>query len=947
MKKPLGTGVCLILPLVLALGLSYFAPLQRWDYAFYDMAMRLLARSPDPTIVLVGIDERSIERLGRWPWSRRVHAQFLDRLTEAGVSAVGFDVLFAEPETTDPGADQALAEAIARNGRVILPLAPLRQESDGGVRLVPPLADFVSAAAGLGHVEIKLDEDSVARRIYLQAGAGAHVWPCFALAVWNVGRQTATELAPPGLDPGFWQEADPMLIPYLGPPGALRQVSYVDVLENEPVAYSLRDRLLLVGMTAAGLGQRFATPVSGKATPMSGLELHGQVLDALRRGVAVQALDLPWRLGLTGLLVILAGLAHTFLKPRHALLWAIAVLCLTLLATVGLMKGLALWFPPMAALLGQALGHPFWIWRRLELARRSLRREKNHTAAILRAVGDGVIATDSADRIAYMNPVAERLTGYTMAEARGRALRDVIPLTNYFENAAVADSPGEKNAAAHVSRFGQSPLFLHNHTGEPIAVRVSSNPITDGRGFSRGRVLALSDITETLRISHQIAYLATHDPLTDLPNRVLLKDRLTQALAHARRHQRGLAVLFLDLDHFKKINDGLGHAMGDALLKSAADRLRSCIRAVDSAARWGGDEFVVVLVDLPNSGCVAEIAEKIRIAFLAPFLVDGQALYVSFSIGISLFPQDGASEDGLLQRADAAMYRVKALGRNQFGFYCQEMNQWTAERLSLEKDLHEALAKGEFEVFYQPQWDPAGRRILGLEALLRWRHGERGMVTPDTFIPLAEETGLIVPVGEWVLNHVCQQARIWREAGVPDIAIAVNLSPRQFLQPDLYRQVADAIREHGLPHNTIKLEITESLMTHNIETVAELLRKMKTLGVSFSIDDFGTGYSSLTLLKRLPIDQLKIDKSFVRHVVTDPGDAAIAQSVISLAHNMRLSVIAEGVENASQLAFFQARQCDGIQGYYFNPPLATQDMTRLFAQLWGVRASADGEASPD
>lgn len=931
MKTRLGRLMGLSLPLGLALALVYFTPLQRWNHVFYDLAIGVFEREPASSIVLVSIDERSIERLGRWPWSRRIHARFLDRLTEAGTRAVGFDILFAEPDTADADADRILSESMARNARVVLPLAPVLLEADGRVRIVPPLPQFARAAATLGHVDIKFDEDNVVRQVYLQAGNPAHRWAFFALALWNAGRGAGLGETLPDGGAAPWRWADPMLIPFVGPPGRFQQVSYVDVLDSDDAVRSLKGRWVLVGMTAAGLGQRFATPVSAKMAPMSGPELHGQVLDALQRELAIHPLDRFWQLGLTGLSIVLPWFAHVHLRHRHALLLSVGTLLSTALGSLALMKWEALWFPPTAALLGQILGYPLWSWRQVESAVYSLSRQEKHTAAILRAVGDGVIATDKADRIAYMNPVAERLTGYTMAEARGRPRSEIVPLMDDLESVSARRAEGDKAIDRHTADGSERPFFLSNRTGEHYAVRVSMNPIAGEKGSAEGSVLALSDITETLRISQHVAYLATHDALTQLPNRVLLEDRLGQAVARARRRMGSVAVMFLDLDNFKNINDGLGHAAGDALLKDVATRLRSHIRAVDSAARWGGDEFVIVLEELPHPGSAAEVADKIRAAFSAPFFIAGQALYVSFSMGISLFPQDGASGESLLQHADAAMYRTKARGRNQYGYYSKDLNNWAAERLHLEKDLHEALYRGEFEVFYQPQCDPWNGRIIGLEALLRWHHGAKGRISPGTFIPLAEETGLIIPIGEWVIAEVCRQARAWQDQGIAELSVAVNLSPRQFLQPDLYDRIDNSIRTYGLPQHTLKLEITESLMTHDIDKVAELLRRMKKLGVSLAIDDFGTGYSSLSLLKRLPIDQLKIDKSFVTNIVTDLGDKAIAQSVISLAHNMKLSVIAEGVENTSQLDFFRERECDGIQGYYFSPPVTAAEATRLLS----------------
>jgi diguanylate cyclase (GGDEF)-like protein len=440
-------------------------------------------------------------------------------------------------------------------------------------------------------------------------------------------------------------------------------------------------------------------------------------------------------------------------------------------------------------------------------------------------------------------------------------------------------------------------------------------------------VLALQDVTQALSMSQQAAYRATHDDLTGLPNRTLLLDRVEQALANARRGRSWVAALFVDLDGFKRINEGLGHAAGDALLCEVAQRLKASERLADTVARWGSDGFVVVIENLGSREAIAAVARRLLQVLSQPYHLDAEELRLSGSVGISVFPLDAEHTDGLLQGAEAAVQRAKGQGRNTFCFYSPEMNDWTAERLRLEQELHHALESGGLELFYQPLVRLGDGGVMGCEALVRWRHPARGLLSPAQFISLAEETGLIHPLGEWVLHAACAQARRWSDAGLAPPYVAVNLSPVQFAGHDLYATVAAAIAASGLATAALKLEITESLLLRDVEGVVETLRALRALGASVSIDDFGTGYSSLSYLRRFPIDQLKIDRSFVRDVMRNRDDAAIAQAVIALAHSLDLTVIAEGVEDASQLGFFKERHCDGVQGHYFSAALPAEQMT--------------------
>ncbi len=402
-------------------------------------------------------------------------------------------------------------------------------------------------------------------------------------------------------------------------------------------------------------------------------------------------------------------------------------------------------------------------------------------------------------------------------------------------------------------------------------------------------------------------------------------------MAEADRHERLVAVLFLDLDRFKNINDSLGHETGDALLREVATRLTSSVRSGDSVARLGGDEFTVVLANVAHVDDIARVVQKIMDQCRAPFHIAGQDLFVTPSIGITLYPLDDKSPEALFKNADTALYHAKESGRNTFQFFTAELNQRVQRQLTLEMALRQALERGEFLLHYQPQVDLGSGTVTGAEALIRWQRGT-DMISPLDFIPLAEETGLIVPIGEWVLRSACTQAKAWQEAGLPAIKVSVNLSARQFRQQDLVQTIRLLLQETGLAASWLTLEITESAIMHNAQAAQETLMELDAMGVGLAVDDFGTGYSSLGYLKRFPIDSLKIDKSFVQDITTEPDDAAIALAIIGLAHSLGIKVVAEGVETQAQLGFLQARGCDVMQGYYFSKPIAADDMARLLRE---------------
>lgn len=440
------------------------------------------------------------------------------------------------------------------------------------------------------------------------------------------------------------------------------------------------------------------------------------------------------------------------------------------------------------------------------------------------------------------------------------------------------------------------------------------------------------DISERKAYEARIEYLADHDALTDLANRNLLGDRIRQAMAHARRTGLLLALLFLDLDRFKGVNDSFGHELGDALLIEVSTRLRNIVREGDTVARQGGDEFIILLTDVQQAQDVSKVAQKIFDAFSTPFQVRGHELFVTTSIGATIYPDDGDDMHALLRNADTAMYRAKEEHGNAFHFYSREMSEHAMERAELESALRRALDRKEFELFYQPKVDTISGRIIGAEALIRWRHPDKGLVSPTRFIPMAEEIGLIIPIGDWVLHTACAQNKAWQDAGLPPISVSVNLSARQFKQEGLVESVAEALNNMGLEAKHLELELTESIVMNSAELFITKLRELEDLGVQLSIDDFGTGYSSLSYLKRFPLHHLKIDQSFVRDIATDSDDAAITSTVISLGHSLNLKVIAEGVETEEQVAFLREHNCDEMQGYYFSKPLPANEFASLLQQ---------------
>jgi diguanylate cyclase (GGDEF)-like protein/PAS domain S-box-containing protein len=538
----------------------------------------------------------------------------------------------------------------------------------------------------------------------------------------------------------------------------------------------------------------------------------------------------------------------------------------------------------------------------------------------------GVALLDADLNFSFAGSSTQNVVGYDEFEMLGKSLLDYVhPRERGAAQRLFGDLTSSPNKEAH----GEL-RFLHKNGTWIWLEGFAQNMLHEA---SVGAiVLNYRDVSLRRMTEKQLEYRAHYDALTDLPNRVLFRDRVTTGLAQARRHQRGLAIMYLDLDHFKLVNDGLGHSFGDALLAAVARRLQSCLRASDTISRIGGDEFSILITDVPDGEAVAGVARKLLDSFDHPFRIDKHDLYVTASIGISLHPSDGDDFETLVKCADAAMYRAKELGRNQAQLFTPSMNERYVRRLAIEQSLHHAIEREELELHYQPIYDRARRRVVSFEALVRWNDPTRGLVAPSEFIGLAEETGLIIPIGKWVLRRACKQLREWCDRGHDGVTMSVNISAHQLQQTDFVDVLRDALLEHDVAPHLLMIEITETAAMQNIERTMRVLREVKAMGVSIAVDDFGTGMSSLVYLKQFPIDTIKIDKAFLRDVMFDETTAAIVSYVITLAHTLRLHVVAEGVETEEQYSFLRHYACDRMQGYLFSKPVIADGVQELITR---------------
>ncbi len=553
--------------------------------------------------------------------------------------------------------------------------------------------------------------------------------------------------------------------------------------------------------------------------------------------------------------------------------------------------------------------------------------EKERAEVTLNSIGDAVISSDVSGTITFLNLKAEMMTGWSRHEAVGKHMADVFRSVDAMSREATRNPmtrAREENETVHLP----ANCMLIGSDGE-IPIEGSVSPIYDREGNPTGAVIVFRDVSVARAMAEQMTHSVEHDFLTGLPNRILLNDRISQAIASAPRHQKHVAVLFLDLDGFKHINDSLGHGVGDKLLQSIAARLVACVRDSDTVSRQGGDEFVVLLSEAEQWEDAAIVATRMLKAVAEAHLIDRHDLHVTTSIGVSVFPDDGRDAETLIKNADTAMYQAKANGRESFQFFKPAMNVRAVERQSIEENLRRALERKEFVLHYQPKVNLRTGAITGAEALIRWTHPIRGLVRPAQFIAIAEECGLIRPIGSWVLREACRQAREWADSGLPVASMAVNVSAMELRDENYLGSMLAVLEETRMDPKLLELELTETVLMTHAESAASILLTLREQGVQIAIDDFGTGFSSLSYLRKFPIDALKIDQSFVSQVTGTGDETSIVAAVISMARSLRLRVVGEGVETLEQVSFLRAHECDEVQGYYFSGPVPPAEFARL------------------
>jgi diguanylate cyclase (GGDEF)-like protein/PAS domain S-box-containing protein len=556
---------------------------------------------------------------------------------------------------------------------------------------------------------------------------------------------------------------------------------------------------------------------------------------------------------------------------------------------------------------------------------RGLLEDKERAQSTLNSIGDAVVSTDVCGRVTYLNAVAEQLTGWSHQEAAGHPLEEIFRIVDATTRES-AQNPMMQAMRDNKAVALNPNCVLIRRDGVEEAIEDSAAPIHDHTGAVTGAVMVFHDVSAARAMTLKMSYMAQHDGLTDLPNRILLNDRLSEAITLSARYQRKLAVLFLDLDRFKYINDSLGHVIGDCLLQSVAARLFTCVRSSDTVGRQGGDEFVVLLWEVRQAQDAAITAEKILDSLRAPHHIHGHEIHITGSIGAVTYPDDGTDVQTLMKRADMAMFHAKAAGRDSYQFFRPEMHARAIERQALEHSLHGAIERQELLLHYQPKLNLATRSIIGVEALIRWHHPQRGLVPPGQFIAIAEDCGLIVPIGQWVLREACRQACVWQAAGLPPLSIAVNVSSVELRMPRFAAGVREILTQTGLEPRYLELEITETGLLEDSRSVLDVLKELKDIGVMLTLDDFGTGYSSLNHLKRYPIDTLKIDHSMVRELTAQNNSCGLVGAVIDIGRSLHIPVVAEGVETPAQLGILLQHGCPQGQGYYLGRPLPAHSM---------------------
>ena len=885
--------------------------------ALTDFRFDWISRQASGQIALIAIDPPSLNEIGVWPWPRKLHAELIDRLENAGATDVAFDVDFSS--LSNPDSDQAFVDALKKaGGSVVLPAFKQVTGSGGHQNTVyvsRPVPEF-GKHAWPAVVNVAIGSDGLVRRYSYGETLDGKILPSFGALLADK----------------YDTQAKPFQIDFSISANSIPKISYVDVLRGDPAALkALKGRKVIIGSTAIELGDRFNVP-NGSVVP--GPVLQMLAAESILQGRTLRdssTLVTLWGLG--ALVLLMIGLwPRTSAGLRVAILAGSAVtieLSATFLqARLPLVLDTSIWHATIAAYLA-AVALDEIDFRKL-LGRIADRRFQR----IAMSLGDGLVCTDQNGLITVWNPGAAAIFGYEPDEMIGQPFDRIYAASGGNEDWApysiLSLPPGELQAA----NGKVIELEGRRKNGEAFPLEVCFSKWQGVDGFQYGALIR--DISVRKREAERIRYLAEHDTLTGLANRNQLQERLTATLAEAKAKQCAVALLMLDLDRFKQINDTLGHACGDQLLRDFAERLKTIVDGKGLVARLSGDEFAAVIDGADAVERAKELSERVTLVFSqTPFTVGTRELCVNVSIGAAVYPKDCETAEELLAGSDLALYQAKAAGRGRHAFFEARFRDDLESRLLLEDELGLAVKDKQFEIFYQPQVNLADGRLVGAEALIRWRHPGRGLVLPDDFMPVANTSSNSDDIARWVMKDACRQGRLWQQQGY-NVRLAVNLSPSQFQSGDLVATIESILKSTGFSPSLLELEVTESILLEDDERALEIFRRIQDLGVRIAFDDFGTGYASLTYLKKFPLNKLKIDKSFVRKLSENSDDLAIVGATITLGKLLGLSVIAEGIEDEATADLLSNRGCEEGQGYYFGRPMPAEEFERKFLSKGAV-----------
>ncbi len=932
--------------LTLAALLTITGFLEPLNWLAYDHIIRRAGTPPPDDIVIVAIDQKSLSELGRWPWRRIHHAQLIEQLKPSNPKAIGLDIIFAEPDRRYPQDDQALAEAIRSSGKVVLPLI-LEQSAAGlPLRETMPLPILADAAAALGHVDTELGADGIARSAFLKAGLGTPRWPALALAMARIASVQIPdplpgERAPPSAaaNDRVWRRDHHLLVAFSGPPGHIRQVAFVDALSGKVPPEAFRGRYVLVGATAVGLGDQVPTPLSARSRPLSGVEFNAQILHNLLGDIFVTESSKNVQLVGNLAIALLLSLLCWKLNPRiHPLALLIGAVAIGFSSYIGI-SWFQSWYPPGAALIVLAAGFFMFDWRHLRRLVRKLLLTEVDARTTFHTTADGIIKTSESGVIKDLNQNACKMLGQDgVGETNGRLLTEVAQLKRRANSRPLTVSEIFSGDFFNVG----DKVILTNWLQKSIPVRLIHSEIIFPGEREKQNLLVISDLSREERLESEIKRQALLSPDTQLPNRIVIERALDRWLDSTRSNNESFAVIHIYLDQFIRVVQTFGHATANQLLTVIGKRLLELKEHRAKLGHLSAGEFLLLGRAFNGQAAIRAFLGRIQAVVSQPIRIDERELTISASLGVSVFPGDNPKSDLLLRQANIAAYRAQECGSNSIVFFSEGMQIHAARQIELEQIIRSGLAKEGIITWYQPIVNANNGRIVAVEALMRLTDPGGTLLSPTEFIPVAEKTGLIEPLAELQLLHACQHLMLWRQLGLPALRLSVNLSPRQLLGDTLVRIVKSVFESTQFPASKLEFEITENLMLEDSDQVRALLSEIGQLGVVFSLDDFGTGFNSMDYLRRNDFSRLKIDMSFVRDLGTKPNAEAITSSIIHMAHNLGLQVVAEGVESAEQMEVLQRQGCDELQGFLFCKPVDMEGFLEFFETTNGYALTSSG-----